>query len=450
MTALPCVPLRILDLGPYLLHDICTMLCRHCRPKVITLGWQENCSPEGDDPSYNLASLSRTCRLLRDIAQPILYHDVDPPALMPFLRTVLARPDLAGCVHSFSNSRIGASQFTAEDRPLIRARARAAGVALPRQWAVSESQTTHRDIVDGLITEHLLGHLPRLTNLHHTRIGYPSLGRLLEPAGLVLGSLQKLELGQWDVEKGFALQFDSQGPLLAAAPNLRCLKVHLCARVEPGLPLQNLKILKITNSCLSESSLDNLVSACPNLEGFGYDTALADTFIDKHTEISPGAAQRILRARKSTLRYLDLDFGSNSLLEFGWRAEFRLDYMDSFQDFQVLEKLVISLVWIRGAEVPGNDALVSILPGSIRLLAIPCEGRDGLLHGLVKVAVAVAQGWFPHLRTVQFDLLAGASEEIAQACAIAGIEGGSLQAAFNRSGVECCHSAEFEEFLDFP
>src|SRR3569833_1989301 len=140
MTTSPSAPLHLLDLGPYILHDVCTALCRHCRPKTISLGWHENSFLECDDAGYSLASLSSTCRLLRDIAQPVLYHDVDPKALMPFLRTLMARPDLAARVRSFSNSRSGVSEFTAEDRLPIQAGATTAGITLPPEWADSTSR----------------------------------------------------------------------------------------------------------------------------------------------------------------------------------------------------------------------------------------------------------------------------------------------------------------------
>lgn len=448
MTTSPSAPLHLLDLGPYILHDVCTALCRHCRPKAIRLGWHENAFLECDDAGYSLASLSSTCRLLRDIAQPVLYHDVDPKALMPFLRTLMARPDLAARVRSFSNSRSGASEFTAEDRLLIQAGATAAGITLPPEWADSTSRLSDRGLVDGLITDHLLACLPRLAQLHHTKGRYQVLGRLLEPAGLVLDSLQRLELGLWDNEAVFSLKADRNATLLTAAPNLQCLKVHLCVYVEPGLPFQNIRLLRITNGCLSESSLQNLVSACPKLEAFGYDRTWQDWFGGE--EISPGSAQRILRTCKDTLRCLNLDFGSYYLDECEGRAWWGEEYFESFRDFQVLERLVISPVWIRGSKVPGNDALVSILPESICTLSIPCDGGDGLLHGLVKVAVAVAQGRLPHLKEVQFDILAGAHEDIAQSCALAGVEGGTLLSAFGQFGVQCGNYAEYEEFLDFP
>lgn len=109
-----------------LLFEICGYLCLHCQlPHFIDIPhttWEE-----GRVGQSSLVNLSRTCRHLRDIAQPILFHyyysgdaPISPPGgldlsqyinnnemiengkMISFLYSIISRPDLASSVKALA------------------------------------------------------------------------------------------------------------------------------------------------------------------------------------------------------------------------------------------------------------------------------------------------------------------------------------------------------------
>ncbi|CVL03745.1 uncharacterized protein FMAN_15021 [Fusarium mangiferae] len=95
------------------LQSICAHFCRHCRGDVlITLKnhpWTYETTSDGNiivanaEPAQDLCALSRVSRRLRDVAQPVLYHEFPnfehrERRLEPFLIAVASRPDLARAV----------------------------------------------------------------------------------------------------------------------------------------------------------------------------------------------------------------------------------------------------------------------------------------------------------------------------------------------------------------
>lgn len=85
-----------MDLPSEVVRLICAQLCPHCRG----VDPSEECPGDYQDWPALLA-LSRTCTVLRDIAQPLVYHLPGTLNLDRLLRNLRARPDLAACVKWF-------------------------------------------------------------------------------------------------------------------------------------------------------------------------------------------------------------------------------------------------------------------------------------------------------------------------------------------------------------
>ncbi|KAF5962604.1 hypothetical protein FBULB1_14007 [Fusarium bulbicola] len=100
-----------------ILQDICSHFCPHCQGKSLIpqfhLPFTVDHATDRDTTSANaeavrdLCALSRVSRRPREVAQPILYHEFPSLELRrgrlePYLRTVIARPDLAVAVKTSS------------------------------------------------------------------------------------------------------------------------------------------------------------------------------------------------------------------------------------------------------------------------------------------------------------------------------------------------------------
>lgn len=81
---------------------ICAQLCGHC----CALTALETVTGLDEDSSSHLKSLSETCTVLRDVAQPFLYHVPRIVRYSRFLWTIRERPDLADCVRCLPAVRL--------------------------------------------------------------------------------------------------------------------------------------------------------------------------------------------------------------------------------------------------------------------------------------------------------------------------------------------------------
>lgn len=85
---------------------VCSQLCGHCTDP--TCSYQTWSLSELQENLNTLSSLSKTCKLLRNIAQPILHHYFPfrrghtIAQLYLFIRTLTTRPDLASDVRILS------------------------------------------------------------------------------------------------------------------------------------------------------------------------------------------------------------------------------------------------------------------------------------------------------------------------------------------------------------
>ena len=147
------------SLPPEIIRNICAMFCFHCAPPIYL---RTNGYPYQEYLPLRWTSLnwlSQTCRLLRDIAQPILYHHIQQCDCVRLLRTLIARPDLAAAVRSVSNEyNSWRGPLVADDIPWIEAAAERVGINLPPGWNVVDPHE-HDDVIDRLV-DLVLAHVP--------------------------------------------------------------------------------------------------------------------------------------------------------------------------------------------------------------------------------------------------------------------------------------------------
>ncbi|KAF5723963.1 hypothetical protein FMUND_1284 [Fusarium mundagurra] len=100
-----------------ILQSICGQFCHHCQGNTLIPHFDLPLTIENDpdrdtysanaEAVQNLCALSLVSRRLRKVAQPILYHEFPSLELRrgrlePFLRTIIARPDLATAVKTLA------------------------------------------------------------------------------------------------------------------------------------------------------------------------------------------------------------------------------------------------------------------------------------------------------------------------------------------------------------
>lgn len=148
----------LLDLPFEILTQICHTWCCHCHS---THAAQDDISIELLESvtavchlDSTLSRLSRTCRLLNAVAQPVLYHDVCPPRagkLFGFMRTLLQRPDLRHHVQRLNISGFyPSSDWLIEDMARMESGAPGLGIRLSEaavalRSSFSNSRPTRHD-----------------------------------------------------------------------------------------------------------------------------------------------------------------------------------------------------------------------------------------------------------------------------------------------------------------
>jgi hypothetical protein len=141
----------------------------------------------------NLAALSQTCQRLRCVAQSTLFHDAHPTSIMPLLRTVIKRPDLASQIRGFNNNKCQVSKLLDEDIWMLEGEAYHFGLQKRDQWlAMMENDEIERGI---WLLELTLAHLPNVEALsimlpYEYEFGFGNLFR----RSVVMNSVKRLSL----------------------------------------------------------------------------------------------------------------------------------------------------------------------------------------------------------------------------------------------------------------
>ncbi|KAF6824520.1 aromatic aminotransferase [Colletotrichum musicola] len=450
-----------------LLHII-SLLCPHCIIESQNLG---KCScdeplasnyhnphllPPGERYTpweslrRDLSRLSQTCRVMRDMAQPILFHCPIPRSgrFLSLARTLVRRPDLGRCVrelHLGTWAILYDEDVTAEDQEMFDAMIDGfempphllkedgtwprdwlqAGVGfVPRtyEWVGAHFFDNRERVVNALCATLV----PNVEHLHLRPLERP------EFPFNAPGSLPRLTDLTMSAAEGMVMEH-CRG-IMDAAPAMLRFKGSKINGVslgtgKPPLKHANLRSVDLENSLLSHPSVKLIMGGFPRLESFGYEgsfqvnSGLENVAEPRGREVNPKEFGEALLLRKDTLR--DVDF---------WRPEHEVqdrewveseEVMQSLKKMEVLEELALDRDAIYDPDLPldewggmdvdedhdpddiggvGGDrektVVVNFLPRSIRYFKM--YDRGGMLFHDVARLAADAPTDFPNLKKVRF------------------------------------------------
>jgi hypothetical protein len=366
-------PAVLPDLPTEVLHTICAEFCDHCRHGSGLGGDTRISTTCSSLPSITrklhdtraLISLSRACHRLYQIVTPFIYHDFDlfcmkKRQIKAFVRTIRKRPDLRAFV------------------------CRAAS----------------------FYSDMLLSTIVDVTQLHLKIDGQIKPRRFLSPS-TTLRSLRALTL-VWRTDYIDVLGLAAATSLLEKAPSLELLQLCNCYMAPKGLPLENLKWLRLHDSLFGFEELRDLAEACSNLETFIFHTSIDDGDILPldYGESIPEELQRGLLPCRDTLRHLEIQCGWATC---GTYLQNRV--ITSLKEFTVLETLILDSSCICCREDDGLDGssqingessadvnlFLNLLPVSIISVTIN-DSHPILYEPILALAQEVRNGTFPRLK----------------------------------------------------
>ncbi|KAK4042454.1 hypothetical protein C8A01DRAFT_33527 [Parachaetomium inaequale] len=450
--------------------------CLHCcearetreTPDVFVppSGHDEQGEPTWDwDGHQVLYSACLVSARLRDIAQPILYHEFIPGyghpcrRLIPFVRTVALRRDLAAAVRRvqvhYDSRAIPPGGLGAVFEEAARARA----IELPaflapfrHRWARAWPKYAYTPAGDELITM-LLACLPNLARLI---VAAASLFGDIPASALQAAGVERLPLQTCDASGYFApsrvADILNMARRTLTTLNLDgCDAVTVCTlarAVIPGLP--RLRNLCITKTPLTGSNLALLLSCCAGLESFILEARKSSCPLGSAQPsaiLPPGAVEHLLGHRE-TLKTLRLDchvpYSAGRMPSEDEVLVFRTDLMPQLRRFPVLQDLFLNLAIVYGGEDEDEEGsssstssssipLDQCLPQSIVSLSLADNVTAPrrlarLAEDLSRLQLAAASGEFPHLRKIRLD-----AEEF--------VDDDNLAALFAGAGVDFAYAA---------
>lgn len=321
------------------LELIFSNFCLHCRstsepnagspgasslPDAYFQGHHQHHHQHPDEPSWYsldrhaLFSLCLMSRRLRDIAQPVLYHEFALGAgdswrsthyawegrLPSFLRTVTERRDLAHlvrrvCVHPFLLDKWcvtaegeGAEANEAAAITALHHAARRLGIQreryldhFPKPPRITRDNSHEMSRVRSAQFLGLV--IAALPNMEHLSLQSRSLsvqisGAALRAAGFTGLCLKILDVSSRSTANSqtrlmFSLNEEAIGVLLNS-PGLSTLNLHMCGSTRYTPSPQKLRALRITHSRLSREDLVGTLSSCSQLDTFVYEAACPGMF----------------------------------------------------------------------------------------------------------------------------------------------------------------------------
>ncbi|KAL7818562.1 hypothetical protein V8C26DRAFT_434361 [Trichoderma gracile] len=401
-------PASLLTLPNELLYKICENLCPHCAnlPLLSRYGYQLAIKTTA------LSCLSKTCRVLREIAQPILYHYVDTIKYWPFLRSIIARPDLA--------AHVRALQYTGDTRFEKDAVLRAHRELLDHMTGIHETYTGALERANTL--ESILTRLPNVEELH-IYMGYKYVLALRAR----LKSIRRL--GLYCV--GCHSNLDQMGNLLSVMPHLEDLTIPI--NFQPAgtymLPITELRSLDLGCSSWNVLGLTTIIDHNPKLERF---RCIGATGWGLNGDDLPWPwMQRTLYPLRKTLKHVNF---SSHRFYYPDQSSLR-HYFGSFRKLDGLETLwmkvggIIPKRWSSKVTRFPADAteMVELLPESLRLVYF--RGLTQGWHGIEMLAQAIEGGHFPRLKTVVVQQSGATLRKSRRALAAVGVSCESITAA---------------------
>ena len=332
----------LLNLPVELVEKIICTLCTHCQPQKQFITWRSD-----------LVRLCLVSRLVRAIAQPILFHHYtlgwasNGATLLLFLRTLVQRPDLSQAVRTVHLTPPG---YRGPDSVYYSIIADAARTCLEAEymdqlflWPTNPTDGIERvqpnweqwselglDIGE-FCEELLLYHTPQLENLamlrarkpgstrHHSSTREVSYENQLVKlnATLNLPFLRRLTLNR-KLQAGYVapLYISRFARLLATIKSLHTLETDAVGFMDPETSSQrikaalteaecanclgNLKVLSFTKLLrMPHDELQHMVQMCTSLEVIQFSTAFKNT--------SPAGFVRAIEAAAPTLKRVKLD-----------------------------------------------------------------------------------------------------------------------------------------------
>lgn len=414
----------LLGLPTEILSAICATLCAHCICDPNNTTSIINPSLYGLDiraDTEALASLSRTCRQLHDVAMPYLYHCFafkPEQHLLGFVRTISQRPDLGTLVrHVQLFAKIPDHR---EHLAFIHHQAVRRGMLLPDDWMLpteDEDDDDYDDVLGdeyqydlggGVLVDLLLNIAVHLEQLAVELFNEQQFGRSLPPS-MSLPSLRAVSLLWYDEGTGSAgLELGAVAGLFEKAPKLERLEVSCCYSVPPGLALGNLTRLQLNDTILSTADLRRLATACPSLTAFTFCADVSDELVYVDTEeFIPRDLPEGLLPCSDTLQHLEIDVSKWVACQ-GFERE---HVITSLTEFTALKNLILDGVCLGYGEEDEADgpetedqsrtdinALVDLLPASIESVTIS-GNHPSLYNPILELAQQVQNGLFPRLKT---------------------------------------------------
>lgn len=422
---------KLLDVPAHLLADICRLL------SLPDHRYHSYDSCQGRYAALrDLFALSRMCRVLHDIALPIMLRSLEGDAVR-LLYKIVARPDLAASVQIL---RLG--EMALLNEPLITEMALIdTGMELSKDEQDSDSpeeRNEFEDKISGRIVDAIITQLPQLEELEY-HVGDWNLGETLSENGIFLQKLKLLSIKHNDTEGSFHM--DRVEIALKAAPNLKQLNISMCTEIPAGLPLANLQAVNFSDCVFEVMDIREFVRACPKLEKFAF-AAGGATVTEATIGASPIQILRELQPLKGTLRYLSFDFSNR---EDNLDDDLDSDEDDnqshslllqSLKDFTSLETLVISQRWLpRYNEMDTSEALVDMLPKSLRILSFHSyDSCPFPYNAFLELSEGIADGKLPNLKCIEL--------------AIYGSQVNKIWEPFWEAGIQCEKLPEYAEMWE--
>ncbi|EHK17147.1 uncharacterized protein TRIVIDRAFT_226990 [Trichoderma virens Gv29-8] len=388
--------MELLDLPVEILVEICQYMGPHHAP---------------GRESGTLYRLSNICRRLGCIAQQVLYRDVKPHKLGPFLRTIIARPDLAAQVRCFNffYRWVRINPLSNEEVKELRAKAKSLNIeesmySQIRRLRKRHNRTVHEKFHCLRILELSVALLPNMTTLN---LEMQVMDKSDEIPHALIAVVQMESVKRIWFDAGQLFNLGASKNFFAMMLYLEELKILKCGRVTEPLSLSRIRSLSLTQSCISKTSLQTLINSCPELECFRYiQWGKFHSGIDYGPHFTWGQAQRILQLRRTTLKQIELDFERACHDKiFPLAPE---DYYDGFKNFDRLEKLSLQTTRF-GTKDEDGKGLIPKFPADVQdliaklpmsLTSITFFGSHKDWNGIRVLAEATKQGYFPRLKEV--------------------------------------------------
>ncbi|KAK7220067.1 hypothetical protein V2G26_008070 [Clonostachys chloroleuca] len=389
----------ILELSPEILVQILEYLCPHCSGEVDgtdtrSLGtWDSHVVKASQSTLYGL---STSCRAMRNIAQPFLYHYIVQTEKTGLLaRTLLQRPSLAGAVEGLAITAVGFNgkddeTLSEEDLATLELRMQTVGTD------ALENDTSERENILGML---MLGHTPNVQKLSvFTDCFVPM---MYYPDG-ALSCLTILRANCDDTGNGFGLSV--LAGIMKAAPNLKTFVGYNLVRVslkEGEIFSQSVTEVNIAEAAIWKEDFDMLIQGFPSLQIFRFETG-GDCCDDIWCAL-PAEMAKSLLARKETLKKLNLSISARFYPD---EKLVRDELIDDLSRMTALESIILSVDSIyteSGADIYDSDSdddtdtLIDLLPESVRVLGI--VEPSGLEGAIIRLAASAPEK-FPLLRKV--------------------------------------------------